>query len=354
MAIFKKKLSKRAQKLLDEIQSQEIPMSRDSKSDFAADNTNELFVRYMGSKQKFSAIKYRKFAAQNKMVIWSLGYLVLGAIIFLLANNGWGSYQTYSEKVMNSKQKLPKVLAEIKSIENNAKSIQQDILNKKQNIQDRLNKIPSQSAADDLVNQVAILLETGDLKIVKQEIQIKKSLSPVTFSIPPLQKPDADTTIFSNIAVAMKADAPETKEDKKNVAEKLTGKKMRKDKKKGQKKKSEPQEKEQITQVANALKDNYKSIMDDIKNKEAQRNKKLMESLPKNMSFMTYHFQLKGQYLDYLKARQEVLKKYPYLIIPVEEIVTEKNQNEIQFRVIYNIPFFTEDNPIQSINRRGK
>ena len=54
---------------------------------------------------------------------------------------------------------------------------------------------------------------------------------------------------------------------------------------------------------------------------------------------MTYHFQLKGQYLDYLKARQDVLKQYPYLIIPVEEIVTEKNQDEIQFRVIYDIPF---------------
>ena len=77
-----------------------------------------------------------------------------------------------------------------------------------------------------------MLLENGDLKIVKQEIQIKKSLSPVTFSIPPLQKPDADTTIFSNIAVPMENDAPKAKKDKKNVAEKLTGKKMRKGKKK--------------------------------------------------------------------------------------------------------------------------
>ena len=94
--------------------------------------------------------------------------------------------------------------------------------------------------------------------------------------------------------------------------------------------------------------------MDIIKNKEAaQRKQKLMKSLPKNVSFMTYHFQLKGQYLDYLKARQDVLRQYPYLIIPVEEIVTEKNQDEIQFRVIYDIPFFTENNPIQSSKRKG-
>ena len=350
MAIFKKKLSKRAQKLLDEIKAQEISsQDKVSANNFAE---NRLAVRYLGSKQKFSAIKYRKFAAQNKMIIWSVGYIVLGAIIFFIANNGWASYQTYSEKVKKSKQKLPKVLAEIKNIEKNAQKIQQDILNKKQKIQDQLNKIPSQSGADDLVNQVAMLLENGDLKIVKQEIQIKKSLSPVTFSIPPLQKPDADTTIFSNIVVPMDDDAPKAKKDKKNVAEKLTGKKMRKGKK-NNKKKPEAKEKPQITQAANALKDNYKTIMDVIKNKEAQRKQKLMKSLPKNVSFMTYHFQLKGQYLDYLKARQDVLKQYPYLIIPVEEIVTENNQDEIQFRVIYDIPFFTENNPIQSTKRKG-
>ena len=351
MSIFKKKLSKRAQKLLDEIKAQEISSQDNISANDVAEN--RLAVRYLGSKQKFSAIKYRKFATQNKMIIWSVGYIVLGAIIFFIANNGWGNYQTYSEKVMKSKQKLPKVLAEIKNIEKNAQKIQQDILNKKQNIQDQLNKIPSQSEADDLVNQVAMLLENGDLKIVKQEIQIKKSLSPVTFSIPPLQKPVADTTIFSNIVVPMEDDAPKAKKDKKNVAEKLTGKKMRKGKKKDNKKKPEAKEKPQITQAANALKDNYKTIMDVIKNKEAQRKQKLMKSLPKNVSFMTYHFQLKGQYLDYLKARQDVLKQYPYLIIPVEEIVTENNQDEIQFRVIYDIPFFTENNPIQSTKRKG-
>ena len=338
MAIINKKLSKRAQKLLDEIESQQVSSSVKTDATTNIEDGNQLAVRYLGSRQKFSAIKYRKFAAQNKLIVWSLGYLVLGAIILFVANNGWGSYQTYSEKVKKSTQKLPKVLTEIKNIEKNAQQIQQQISNQKQNIQEQLNKIPTQSAADDLVNEVAMLLENGDLKIVKQEIQIKKSLSPVTFSIPPLQKPEADTTIFSNIAVPEDNDVPKAKKEKKNVAEKLTGKKMRKGKNK--KEEIEPKEKPQVTQAAKALKDNYKSIMDVIKNKEAQRKQKLVKSLPKNVSFMTYHFQLKGQYLDYLKARQDVLKKYPYLIIPVEEIVTEKNQDEIQFRVIYDIPFF--------------
>jgi len=351
MAIFNKKLSKRAQKLLDEIKSQLVSSSVKTDETTNIEDGNELAVRYLGSRQKFSAIKYRKFAAQNKLIVWSLGYLVLGAIILFVANNGWGSYQTYSEKVKKSTQKLPKVLAEIKNIEKNAQQIQQQISNQKQNIQEQLNKIPTQSAADDLVNEVAMLLENGDLKIVKQEIQIKQSLSPVTFSIPPLQKPAADTTIFSNIAVPEDNDVPKAKKEKENVAEKLTGKKMRKGKNKKEEK--VPEEKPQITQAANALKDNYKSIMDVIKNKEAQRKQKLVKNLPKNVSFMTYHFQLKGQYLDYLKARQNVLKKYPYLIIPVEEIVTEKNQDEIQFRVIYDIPFFIENIAIQSNKRKG-
>ena len=65
MSIFKKKLSKRAQKLLDEIKAQEMsPQDNDNKN---VNNVNEnrLAVRYAGSKQKFSAIKYRKFAAQT-------------------------------------------------------------------------------------------------------------------------------------------------------------------------------------------------------------------------------------------------------------------------------------------------
>lgn len=353
MAIFNKKLSKRAQKLLDEIKAQEISAQENLNTYSEIGDQNKLATHYMGSKQKFSAVKYRRYFAQNKIFVWSLSYIILGAIILFVANNGWGSYQTYNEKVKKSKQKLPKVLAEIKSIEMNVQNIQQDILDKKMNIQDELNKIPSQSAADDLLNQVAMLLENGDLKIVKQEIQIKKSLSPVTFAIPPIQKPDADTTVFSNIVVPMEEDNPGVKKNKKNVAEKLTGKKMKKGNKKDKKEKSGGQEEPQVTQAANALKDNYKLIMDVIKNKEAQRKQKLMKSLPKNVSFMTYHFQLKGQYLDYLKARQNILKQYPYLIIPVEEIVTEKNQNDIQFRVIYDIPFFTENNPIQSPKRKG-
>ena len=70
MAIFKKKLSKRAQKLLDEIKAQEISTQDKVSTNDVAEN--RLAVRYLGSKQKFSAIKYRKFAAQNKMIIWSL------------------------------------------------------------------------------------------------------------------------------------------------------------------------------------------------------------------------------------------------------------------------------------------
>jgi hypothetical protein len=345
--VFRKKLSKRAQKLLDEINAS-TPKTDAPKSSLG--NKNELTIVYQGSPNKFSPIKYRNLAGQNKMFIWSFIYLVLGASILFVSNVGWGQYQAYSKKVSKSEQKLPKVLSEIIKIEKNAKKIQKNIFDKKQLIQDRLEKIPTESMADELVNQVAILLENGDLKIVKQEIQVNKMITPVTFSTPPIQKPAADSTIFSAIVVPDPDAEPVRAKDKKNVAEKISGKKMRKGKK-DKNAKEDIDKNETLKKATNTLQNNYGAILDIVKNKEAQRKAALMSSLPKNVSFMTYHFQLKGQYLDYLKARQHLIATYPYLIIPVEEIVTEKNQDEIQFRVIYDIPFFTENNTLQSNNK---
>lgn len=347
--IFKKKLSKRAQKLLDEINA-----TNPGKSDAAQgslDNGNHLTFAYQGSPNKFSPIKYRNYAAQNKMIIWSFLYLVFGAIILFVSNVGWGHYQAYAAKVAKSEQKLPKVLSEIIRIEKNAKNIQKKIFDKKQLIQDRLAKIPTESMADELVNQVAILLENGDLKIIKQEIQVNKMITPVTFATPPMQKPTADTTLFSTIVVPDADAGAGAKKDDRNAAEKISGKKMRKGK--NNKKEDKKDDKDDtLKQAANALQNNYGALLDVVKNKEAQRKAALVTSLPKNVSFMTYHFQLKGQYLDYLEARQQLIATYPYLIIPVEEIVTENNQDEIQFRVIYDIPFFTENNKLQS-NKKG-
>lgn len=59
MAIINKKLSKRAQKLLDEIKSQQVSSSVKTDATTNIEDGNQLAVRYLGSRQKFSAIKYR-------------------------------------------------------------------------------------------------------------------------------------------------------------------------------------------------------------------------------------------------------------------------------------------------------
>lgn len=326
-----KKLSKRAQKLLAEIESAKA--TKDNKTNSKENNTviDERIEYYPGSAQSFLASKYRKNVVFDKKPLWTLNFLILVGIFLFVTNLAWGFYQDYNAKISKSKRNLPKILAEIKNIEKNAQQIQQEVFAKKQHIQSELEKIPNQDMADEIVNEVAELLENGELRIVKQEIQINKSISPVSFGMPPIQKPTADATIFSNIVVPIAED----KKPAAKVAKKQTTKKGAKTKK--------VDKKEDTAEIKDQLLNNFNQIFESVKKKETERKQNLIKDLPENVAFMNYHFQLKGQYLDYLKVRQYLIKRYPFLIIPVEEIVTENNDQDIQFRVIYDIPFFTKN-----------
>ena len=340
-----KKLSKRAQKLLAEIESANVTNDINIESEEKNQVIDERIEYYPGSTQKFLASKYRKSIVFDKKPLWSFNFLILVGILLFVTNLAWGFYQDYNTKISKTKRNLPKILAEIKNIEKNAQQIQQEVFAKKQHIQSELEKIPNQDMADEIVNEVAELLENSELRIVKQEIQINKSISPVSFGMPPIQKPAADATIFSNIVV------PIAEDNKPKVAKKEKSKaKDKKTKKKAKSKKVD--KKEDTAQIKDQILNNFNQIFESVKKKETERKQNLIKDLPENVAFMNYHFQLKGQYLDYLKVRQYLIKRYPFLIIPVEEIVTENNDQDIQFRVIYDIPFFTE-NISTNVNTKG-
>ena len=339
-----KKLSKRAEKLLAEIQASASKDVAEHTETAIGVDQNSSFEYFHGGITKFTASKYRKNLSYDKKPLWAFNLILLVGVFIFASNLTWNFYDDYATKQNNIKKNLPKILAEIKNIEVNAAKIQKEVFDKKQYIQSELQNIPNQHMADEIINEVAQLLEGSELKIVKQEIQINKTITSVSFGMPAIQKPIPDNTVFSNIAIA-------TLENKQPQATKKEDKKT-KAKKEDKKNKAKKEDKEEIKIKVDEPQSNFSELMELIKKQENEKKQKLIKDLPKNVSFMNYHFQLKGQYLNYLKVRQHLIKRYPYIIIPVEEIATENNNTDIQFRVIYDIPFFTE-NTTMNVNNKG-
>ena len=59
---------------------------------------------------------------------------------------------------------------------------------------------------------------------------------------------------------------------------------------------------------------------------------------PRNISFITYDFMLKGNYLNYLKVRNTLTRVIPSINIPYEEILAKQDKQNIEFRVMLEIP----------------
>ena len=59
---------------------------------------------------------------------------------------------------------------------------------------------------------------------------------------------------------------------------------------------------------------------------------------PRNISFITYDFMLKGNYLNYLKVRNTLTRVIPSINIPFEEILAKQDKQNIEFRVMLEIP----------------
>jgi hypothetical protein len=59
---------------------------------------------------------------------------------------------------------------------------------------------------------------------------------------------------------------------------------------------------------------------------------------PRNISFITYDFMLKGNYLNYLRVRNTLTRVIPSINIPYEEILAKQDKQNIEFRVMLEIP----------------
>jgi hypothetical protein len=61
-------------------------------------------------------------------------------------------------------------------------------------------------------------------------------------------------------------------------------------------------------------------------------------SPPRNMNFITYDLTIRGNYLSYLKARNALTRTIPSVNIPYEDILSRQDKQNIEIRVMFEIP----------------
>lgn len=331
-----KKLSIRAKILLAEIQ-------RDDRLSESNKNLSASFETYKPvSFKKFSSDKYRQFNNGNKFVTWSTYSLIMIAAILFISSLGVGYYNQYDSYKDIEKLKLPRLISDISTVQKNIKKRQDETLNLDKIINRETSKIPTSDNTDKLLYVISRLFEDANLQIIKQDISVNKAPLFVTFSLPPIKNPAIASTIFSPINMNDSTKTDQQKGDNKNLAEKISGKSLNKNvKARAKKKREEKKQKDarlKSESSVTAAKNSFESLLKDIRSSEIAKNKSLIKDLSKNISFISYHFQLKGQYLDYVKVRGRLNRIYPYLRMPVEEIVAQKNTSKLHIRAIYDIP----------------
>lgn len=339
-----KGLSDRARQLLQEIENEYPKLISKKDSDNAGVEIQDGSIEVYKSKSiKFSSLKYRNFASQNKIITWGFGYLTLSAFIMGILFYGWQFYQKYEKYNVIRKAELPKLLNDIKVYEKNALQLQEDAQNTEGAIDFEIKMIPTAQAADELLINVSNIMEKSQLRIVKQEITVNKTPVSISFGLPQISRPIPDKTVFSSIPVPSSSNATDqAKKDDRNLAEKISGKKVSKKIKAKAKAKANAKKNNKKPDQTQVIKSNFNKLLTTIGSAEIKKNRSLIKNLPKEISFVSYHYQMKGQYLDYYKARSKLVKLYPYVRIPVEEIVTQKNNSDIHIRVVYDIPIINK------------
>ena len=331
-----KKLSNRAKKLLAEIQ-------KDDKLSESNKNPGASFEIYKPSSlKKFSANKYRQFNNGNKLVTWSIYSLIMIVVILFISKLGIGYYHQYLSYKDIEKSILPKLVSDNLAVQKKIKKSQDEMLDLDKIIELESLKIPMSKDTDEILYVISRLFEDANLQIIKQDISINKVPLFVTFSLPPIKNPEIASTIFTPINMSDPSNINQQGGGSKNLGEKISGKSLNKNVKARAKKKLEEKKQKDARLKSDSsvtsVKNSFDSLLNNIRASEMAKNKSITKDLSKNISFISYQFQLKGQYLDYVRVRGRLNRIYPSLRMPVEEIVAQKNTSKLHIRAIYDIP----------------
>jgi hypothetical protein len=332
-------LSKRAQALLEEINQsksvQSIKEATDSAANFLGIQTEDeepptikaeetkptrktkkpvkkkpksLFI----NAHEFNPALYRSLSGTNKLYVWALEILAwAGLVIFLVmqtmtAMNLKNNYASYLPKIAATKK-------DIEIIKNQLSPMTGENAKLELKLTEELNYFPDFKLAQKYSDDITRLFELSNMVIIKQNIKKSDPYVKDFDKDPPAQysSPQAEATIFgSDSSGTLKSPSP--------AAPSSTPPKT----------------------TAGAV-DKSSAPMPAGASSESLQNPPAPPpppSPPRNMNFITYDLTIRGNYLSYLKARNALTRTIPSVNIPYEDILSRQDKQNIEIRVMFEIP----------------
>ena len=311
-------LSKEAQALLDEILSEEKSRSTTddtkSKSSMPKEDASVSADFVMTKNHTFSINAYEYLASGQKAVMWFVITFILIILSIALILRG-GSHSTQQNRTASEtltfnelkeeNSKLQKRLADITKL-NRESHEQFNTLGA---------KYPNKSRAQAFLDETIRLFEQSGLTIIKQEIKFQAKPSNVNSENFDIEKPALEKNVFT---------------------------------------------KDEASNTANKSASNGTSLIDQIKNKPIINN--LMKKVPSNLNitnnistvfqnnkndgsklnYLSFTLIIKGKYASYQLARNTLTRLIPSVSIPLEQIVIQPQQSDVEMKVVFDIPFINQ------------
>ena len=334
-------LSKRAQALLEEINQsksvQSIKEATDAAANFLSIQTEDqepptikveeikparkikkpvkkkskpLFINAHG----FNPALYRSLSGTNKLYLWALEILAwAGLVIFLLmqtitAINLKNNYASYLPKIVATKK-------DIETIKNQLSPMTGENAKLELKLTEELNYFPDFKLAQKYSDDITRLFELSNMIIIKQNIKKSDPYVKDFDKDPPAQysSPQAEATIFgSDSSGTLKSPSPAA--PPKTIAGAVS---------------------------ALTTPDKSSTPMPAGASSESLQNPPAPPQPPpppRNMNFITYDLTIRGNYLSYLKARNALTRTIPSVNIPYEDILSRQDKQNIEIRVMFEIP----------------
>lgn len=241
--------------------------------------------------------------------------MIVVIIIFVLL--AYNLFQIYSTK-QHIDHVRDTVIPDLVSKTNNIKGIISNNQKLEQalsaEINDSLQRFLSLTEVKALLGPIAETFEKKNLAVIDQKVAFNDIPNMVKVLKPTIAEPAADQTFFIAEEEAKKAQELAARLEKLKAEKRGAG--------------------QQTAAASNETKLSKEAVA--VLNEKIE---KLRKSIPGEIKFMTVTLNLRGEYLDYLRARDMLINYLPNLSIPMEEIVMNDTNGAIEYRVVYELPY---------------
>jgi hypothetical protein len=241
--------------------------------------------------------------------------MIVVIIIFVLL--AYNLFQIYSTK-QHIDHVRDTVIPDLVSKTNNIKGIISNNQKLEQalsaEINDSLQRFLSLTEVKALLGPIAETFEKKNLAVIDQKVAFNDIPNMVKVLKPTIAEPAADQTFFIAEEEAKKAQELAAHLEKLKAEKRGAG--------------------QQTAAASNETKLSKEAVA--VLNEKIE---KLRKSIPGEIKFMTVTLNLRGEYLDYLRARDMLINYLPNLSIPMEEIVMNDTNGAIEYRVVYELPY---------------